>query len=273
MFLYEITSLLKKNISPKIYSLNSDAYGIQFGNQSKQRVIRKIMLTVDLNLNALQFAIKNKINLIITYYGLIIKPVLMFNEYLLKKFSLLLKNSMTVFTLNSSFIGPEGGITDTIRKSLFLELDKTFNIKNKLGEKVPIGRICIPKEYHIKNKKKPLFLEDLIKRIKTNFNIKVVRYVGSLEKTIEKVCIISLIPLQIKYLLKAKKYGCNCVITDKIIYNSACFAKENGINIIEIPHYKSILYAIKNLYYILSLEFPYDEFFLYELEDCIENYY
>ena len=62
MLLEEITSLLKNKLSPEKYKLDSEIYGIQYGNKHKQKSIKKVLLTLDLSLEAIHFALKKKYN-------------------------------------------------------------------------------------------------------------------------------------------------------------------------------------------------------------------
>ena len=139
MLLEEIKSLLEKKISPKIYRLNSDIYGIHYGQDNNDKYIRKVMLTLDLNRDAIYYAVKNKVNLIISQRGLINKPITHFNNDFVHKLTLLTKFPITVFVLSTPFIAAEEGMSDTIRESLFLKLDSTLTIKNQVRTKIPIG--------------------------------------------------------------------------------------------------------------------------------------
>ena len=141
MYLKEIVLLLEKKLSPKLFKLNSEVYGIQYGNSNPKKIIKKVMITLDLSIEAIHFAIIKKVNLIISYRGLIDKPIKNFNQNLVNKLSLLSKYPISIFVLNSSFIAAEEGISDTIMEALYFDLDRTFDIKNKIGEKIPIGRI------------------------------------------------------------------------------------------------------------------------------------
>ena len=85
MLLQEIQSILTKKLSPKIFKLNSEIYGFQFKKKRIDRVIKKVMLTIDLSLEALHFAVKNKINLIISHHGLLKNPISKFKEELINK--------------------------------------------------------------------------------------------------------------------------------------------------------------------------------------------
>ncbi|MFX0072566.1 MAG: Nif3-like dinuclear metal center hexameric protein, partial [Candidatus Hermodarchaeota archaeon] len=82
MHLGEIISLLETKLSPKIYSLDNDFHGIQYGESELNRKIKKIMLTLDLSLDSIHNAIIKKVNLIISYRSLIRKPIYSFNKNL-----------------------------------------------------------------------------------------------------------------------------------------------------------------------------------------------
>jgi len=270
MHLKAIISLLEKKFSPKLFKLDSEVYGIQYGISDPKRVIKKVLLTLNLSLKAVHYAFKNKINLIISYQGLISSPIDKFNQYLVNKLSLLSKYPISIFVLNSSFIAAEEGISDTIMNAIYLNLERTLNIENKDGEKIPIGRICTPKEYPYQ--KNPLNLESIIKRIKTVFEAEKISYVGDLSKIIKKCCIIGGNNSDIKLMERALEYNCDCYISSKIKYNEALFAKDIGLSLIEISHYKSGIISLKKLYNVLSLEFPYEEFFFFESEDPLNIY-
>ena len=64
MYLGEIVTLMENKVSPKLFKLNSEVYGIQYGQANTKKLVKKLMFTVDLSLEAIHFAVKNKINLI-----------------------------------------------------------------------------------------------------------------------------------------------------------------------------------------------------------------
>jgi dinuclear metal center YbgI/SA1388 family protein len=265
MLLQEIHSILLEKFSPKVFKLTSEIYGLQYGQNRIEKTIKKVMLTIDLSVKALHFAVKNKVNLIISHHSLIKDPIKAFNQVLVNKLTLLTKYPIAIFVLNSSFIAAEGGVSETLAKALYLNLEKTFEIKNYKGVKVPIGRICTPKHYLMKDKK--IVLESLLKRIKTNLDLTHVIYVGNLNTTINKVCIVGGDTPNAKYLKKALNLGCDCYITAKINYMDAIFGRDAGLTLIEASHYKLEILALKKLSNILSLQFPYVEFLLFESSD------
>ncbi|MBY8983785.1 MAG: Nif3-like dinuclear metal center hexameric protein [Candidatus Lokiarchaeota archaeon] len=265
MFLQEISSVLSEKFSPKSFKLNSEIYGLQYGQKRINKTIKKILLTIDVSIEALHFAVRNKINLIISHHSLIKDPINTFNQNLINKLTLLTKYPISIFVLNSSFIAAEGGVSETIAEALYLNIEKTFEINNYKGVKVPIGRICTPKHYLKKDQK--ISLENLLKRIKTNLELTHVLYVGNLKNIINKICIVGGDTPNIKYLRKAQNLECDCYITGKIDYLDAIYGRDTGFNLIEASHYKIEILALKKLSNILSLEFPYVEFLLFESGD------
>jgi len=270
MLLQEIQSILINKLSPKIFKLNSEIYGFQYIQNRVNKSIKKVMLTLDLSIEALHFAVKNKVNLIISHHGLINNSINKFNQNLINKLTLLTRYPIAIFVLNSSFIAAEGGVSETIANALYLNLERTFDIKNNKGIKIPIGRICTPRYYL--NDNQIMILEDLIKRIKTHLDLTHVSYVGDIKKTIKKICIVGGDTPNIQYLKKASALGCDCYISGRIDYFGAIFSRDIRLALIESSHYKIEILALKKLCNVLSLEFPYVEFTLFESLDPYRIY-
>lgn len=271
MLLQEIQSILVNKLAPKTFRLNSEFYGLQYNQSKSSKLLKKVLLTIDLSIEALHYALQNKVNLIISHHGLVNNPIYMFNQNLIKKLTLLNRYPISIFVLNSAFIAAEGGVSETLANVLYLELVKAFNIKNDKDIKVPIGRVCTPKYYPPINKK--LTLEDLILRLKANLNLTTVMYVGDLKKPIRKICIVGGDTPDVKYLTKALKLGCDCYISGRFSYFAAIYGKSTGLSLIEAPHYEIEIVTLKKLCNILSLEFPYVEFLLFESNDPFKTYF
>ncbi|MFX0006684.1 MAG: Nif3-like dinuclear metal center hexameric protein [Promethearchaeota archaeon] len=266
----ELKNLLTKRLSPKDFKLDSEIYGVHFGKIKNNQIIKKVMLTIDLSLEAIHFALKNKFSFIISHHSLINEAIKNFDLFIIDKLTLLSKYPISIFVLNSSFIAAEGGISDTLVNILYLKLENVFEIKNKDGRKIPIGRICSILNYP--NEKTPITLEDLIQRIKRNLGLSSVPFVGELRGVIKKICIMGGSISNTKLIKKAINYGCDCYISGKLNYFEALYARDVGLNLIEISPYKNEIIAMKKLCHILSLEFPHVEFELFESKNPIKTY-
>ena len=107
MFLKEIVALLEKKLSPKSFSLRPEIYGIQYGDNNENKLIRKVIITLDLSLEAIHYAIKKKVNLIISYNGLINKTIKIIT---IEEGTNLLWNNVEI--INGSATIPEGTINE-----------------------------------------------------------------------------------------------------------------------------------------------------------------
>jgi putative NIF3 family GTP cyclohydrolase 1 type 2 len=268
MFYDEIESIIEEKLAPRIYGLNSEFYGLYYGQANNKKHINRLMFTVDLNLTSIHYAIRNKVNLIVSLHGLTKDPITNFNQPLINKLTLLSKYPILVFILNSSFIAAEGGISDTLMEALHLKLEKPLNIKNDRSEKVPIGRICTPKSYV--QPEKALTIENLLKRIKSNLKTNKILFVGELNAEVNKICIVGRETVDLNYLRKALKKGCDCFISGNINDGTASFAKDTGLNLIGMSLYNCNTIALRKMHNLLSLEFPHDEFYFFETKNPIQ---
>jgi putative NIF3 family GTP cyclohydrolase 1 type 2 len=268
MFYDEIKALIEKKFSPRIYGINSDFYGLYYGQANNEKHIKRIMFTVDLNLESIHYAVKNKISLIISLNSLTRGPISNFNQPLINKLTLLSKYPILVFVLNSSFIAAEGGISDTLMESLHLKLESPLNVKNNKNEKVPIGRICVPNSYG--QPEKPITISNLLKRIKSSLNTDNVIFVGDSNAKVNKICVVGKETIELNYLRKALKYGCDCFISGDIDRSKANFSKDTGLILIGISLYNCNTIALKKLHNLLSLEFPHDDFYFFEAQNPVQ---
>lgn len=271
MFFDEIELIIETKLSPKIYRIDSEYYGLYYGQVNNKKHIKKILFTIDLSLESIHYAVKNKINLIISLNGFNINPITHFNQLLINKLNLLSRYPLLIFILNSTFIAAEGGVSDTIMESLYLKLDQTLNVENNWGDSIPIGRICVPNSYTENNK--IMTLNDLFKRIKSNLGVEEILFVGELNSEVKKICIIGEDKTNINYLRKALKNECDCYISGYFDHQIASYAKESRLNLIGISLYNSNTIALKKMHNILSLEFPHDDFYFFESRNPINIFY
>ncbi len=259
MELNYIVSILENSYFPKIFILENEFYGIQYssGNSSN---IKKVLLTVNLSLNAIHYAVINKFSLIISMFGLIEKAINNFETHLINKLKLISKYPLSIFILGSSFIAASGGISDTLVDILYLQKDRNYEKLGYKGFNIPIGRICSPKKYP--NQSNEFKLEDLINRIKNNLDVGNIRYVGDNSRVIKNINVIGGEICSIDDIKRTTKEGCQCLLTCNIDYFSAEFASDVGLILVEIPFYEISMLTFNRLEKILSLEFPYIEFYL-----------
>jgi len=263
MLLSQLISFLENRIAPKAFAMKNDVYGIQFGQTLEDRNIKKVMITLDPSLDAIIEASKQKVSLLLSYYGLIHRPTLYFHDNLVKKFRLLSISRIILYVLHSAFEAAQNGISEILANKLFLKIEDLFYFKNKFGNQAPLGRICVPEK--ILGKERPLILNKLIERIKKTLDLKYIRYIGELNKEIKKICIMGSVSTE--SLLNAVEAGCDCYLTRQLNYDDALLARDLDIVLIETSHFESEIIGMNELHKILSIEFPRDPFILYNSND------
>ncbi|MBD3193803.1 MAG: hypothetical protein GF317_02030 [Candidatus Lokiarchaeota archaeon] len=256
----QIERFLEDIIGLRRFKNNKEIFGLEFGKNYPYRQINKIMLTVDISLESLHFSVMNKINMIITHHSFLKNPVSQFDNLLTNKLILLTKNLPLIYTLNSSFIYSKDGIFDTLIDLLYLEMVKTDLLQTE--EKIEsLFKITKPK---LLMNESTFTLRTLLNRILNNLNINFIEYVGNLDRSIKKICLFAEPKNKIEFLKKKVNYGCDCFISFDFNHSEHILADDLGICLIKIPHYRVDLITMKKLKNILSLEFPNEEFSIFE---------
>jgi len=267
MFFKNLKELLENEISPQAFSRKEDFYGIQYGVIKGETQVKKILICLDISIQSIYYAIKNKVSLIISHHPFIQTPLLELKRTLMNKLNLLSKYPVSIFVLNNSFIASENGISETIAKFLYLKIDSLFQVEINNNNNIPLGRICKPMNFSESNE--TLTLRSLLERIKRNLNSNrgEIPYVGKLSKSLQKICIVGGGTTENKYIEKAAELGCDCYISSNLNHTKAILAEDLGISLINISHHNSEMIALRHLRNFLTLEFPYDEFLLFESKD------
>ncbi|MFX1399002.1 MAG: Nif3-like dinuclear metal center hexameric protein [Promethearchaeota archaeon] len=268
MDLKQLISFLKESYVPDSYVLEKEYYGIQYGTHNLSN-IKKVLLTINPSLSAIHYAIVNKFSLIISMFGLFNGSIKSFDISLMNKLKLASKHPLSIYVLNSSLIAASGGISDTLINTLYLKIDKNYNISGINGIDVPIGRICTPQKYP--NSPDDFRLRDLVKRMVNNLNIKYLSYVGDQSRIINKINIIGAEICTSREIRNTSEEGCDCLVSCKLDYQYAEFALDLGLALVKAPFYEIALITFNRLLNILSLEFPYVEFHLFQSKNPINN--
>jgi len=140
----QINETIKKieKFAPLQIAWEKDNTGLQVGNVNNK--ITNIFLTVDLNMDILNQALKLKCNFIISHHPIIFNPIKKINlahdekSLLIEK---LIKNDITVYSAHTNLDFTKGGVSFELAKKLGLEniefLEKSNGNKFKLVTFVP----------------------------------------------------------------------------------------------------------------------------------------
>ena len=184
MLLSEIIKSLQK-YAPMESPVKNGVNGLQVGSKIKDKTIKRVLITITPTLKALQDAIKMKCSLIISYYPLVENPINCFNDSdFIKKFWYFSHYKKFLFVLNSSFDVVENGFVDILARKLSLRVDDVFQINDSQRNNVSIGRICSPIKSW--NQEKKFQLKELNTRMSHILEIKVLKYLGNVNREIKK---------------------------------------------------------------------------------------
>lgn len=228
-----IKTLLKK-IS-KEYPLNLaekwDNVGLIIGDEEKE--VKKVQISLDCTEGAIDKAIEEEVNLIITHHPLIFGGIsnITNKDPLGRKVMKLIENGIAVYSTHTNLDSAHGGLNDYIVKKLGIEKSKVLDIKkDKDGNNIGgIGRIySLPEETN---------LLEYGKEVKEKLSLDEIKVVGNLDRKVKKVAIVN--GSGASYLNKVKKQGVDLFITGDVKYHDGLDAKELGIGLFDIGHYES----------------------------------
>ncbi len=265
MQLAELVSFLSTKVAPEQYHTIGDIYGPHFGTFYGSKEIKKVLLTPDLNLNAIHFAMLNKIGLVISFFGLIKNPIDRFPKELVDKFTILTRYPVLIYVLGPAFISAENGVSDAAITSFrpLIEKENVINIKGATDVKIPLGRMCRPFRL-TENFREEVKFGDLLEAAKNAYSGSIGAYSNNYEKKINKVAVFG---TDLDFVEKDGEIRWNeydCVIAGAISTPIMLLFRDLDVSILSIPLLEVIDMALSKLHGILSLEFSNDEFFLYE---------
>ncbi|MDU1911749.1 Nif3-like dinuclear metal center hexameric protein [Fusobacterium sp.] len=214
---------------PKDNAEEWDNVGLLVGDNNKD--IKKIQISIDATEKAIDYAVKNEIDMIITHHPLIFKPLksIVMSELPGRKVIKLIKSGINLYSIHTNLDSSKSGLNDYILELLEIKEYKIIDI-NENDEMAGIGRI-----YSLDNK---ITISEYADFIKEKMKIKNVRIISSdIETNIKKIALIN--GSGMSYWRKVKSLGAELFITGDISYHDALDAKEAGLNLIDIGHFES----------------------------------
>jgi dinuclear metal center YbgI/SA1388 family protein len=183
--------------------------------------IHKVILTLDVTEDVVDYAIETGVDLIISHHPLIFRPLTSISEdnHVARKVIKLLENNVTVMSFHTRLDKVSGGVNDHLCKVLGIEDTVPFG-EGDLGRigYIPEERLLDDFALHVKE-----CLEADVVRVSDALNpVRHVAVVGGDGKSYVKDAIV---------------LGADTYISGRIGYNVMEEASEMGINLIEAGHY------------------------------------
>ena len=214
---------------PKANAESWDNVGLIVGKLNQE--VSKVQLSLDATDKAIENAIKNSADLIITHHPMIFKPVKTITtmDNLGRKIIKLIENNKSLYAMHTNLDSSKDGLNDYILNLLEVENSKVIDV-NEFDNEVGIGRLyTLSKEMNI---------DEYATFVKNSLKIKNIRIISeNREKIIKKVALIN--GSGMSYWRKVKSLGADLFITGDIGYHDALDAKEARINVFDIGHFET----------------------------------
>ncbi|AID44485.1 Hypothetical protein SFBmNL_00577 [Candidatus Arthromitus sp. SFB-mouse-NL] len=222
---------------PSNLALSYDNVGLLIGNMESD--ITGLYISLDINEDIINKILDLKINTVITHHPVIFNSIknLSFqydNTDILK----CIKHDINVLSYHTNLDMINNGVNDELINILKFEYNNISILEpSEIDSNLGIGRIV--------DLSRPLNINVIIDKIKTNLYINSMRLVNNRNDSINRICVIngsgnSLIKLC---------YGKNIdlVITGDITYHTAFEAYKNRLSILDIGHFNSENIAYMNV--------------------------
>ena len=222
----QIRDLIKKLEEKYSFDLQEewDNSGLQIGNPDDR--LRGVVLSLDLEEEAIDIAIKEKANLIITHHPYLFNPTnsIDFRDSFYNRLKSCIKNDITIYAFHTNLDIAEGGVNDNLSNLLGLKNIKSLEDGKELG----LGRYgCIDKKIASK------FLEEVKEKLEASG---IVVY-GDLDKIVEKVAVCG--GAGSSLIEDAINKTCDLIITGDVKYHEGMDMSNKGIIIADVGHFAS----------------------------------
>ena len=224
----EIFEYLKR-LYPLELAMDWDNSGFLLGRSDKE--VRNVLVVLDITNEVLEYAGAKSIDLIVSHHPIIFLDIkritddTLLGNYILK----ILKNDISVIAMHTNFDIANGGMADICSERLGLSNTCVFERTNIFdGEELGIGKIG--------DLKKDMSLDELIKLVKTKFDLSHVSVFGreNINSNIRRVAIS---PGSGRGMYKYALGEADVLITGDITHHEGLDAINEGICIIDATHY------------------------------------
>lgn len=228
------------NFAPPYLVDSWDSAGFQIGDSNKE--IKKILLSLDLDNNILEYAIKNNVDMIINHHPILFMPIGNLTNLNNKgnMISTIIKEDIVIYNAHTNLDKTIGGVNDVLAElfelkdtEILAEIMENDNILYGHGRVGNINKIKII---------------DFIYNVKKILEVDTVTVYGDIEKEIERVAVCG--GSGADFIKEASSKNADLYITGDIKYHEAQEAIERGLVIVDAGHYhteKVILPKLKEL--------------------------
>lgn len=222
----QILDLIKKLEEKYPFDLQEewDNSGLQLGNPDDE--LKGVILSLDLEDKAIDLAIKEGANLIITHHPYLFNPTnsIDFRDSFYNRLKRCIKNDITVFAFHTNLDIAKGGVNDNLANILGLRDIKSLEQDKEIG----LGRYG-----YIEKQSASKYLGEVKEKLKASG---LVAY-GNLKKEIKKVALCG--GAGSSLIEDAINKSCDLIITGDVKYHEAMDMSNKGIIIADVGHFAS----------------------------------
>ncbi len=238
MKIKEITEYFDR-IAPTSLSAEWDNDGVML---LCDKDIKKAVLTLDVNTPAVEFAIKEKADLIISHHPFIFRPISrIYDDALSNNIKKLIKNDISVLSYHTRIDAADAGINQYISQKLGFKDIVPFG----LDENDKTGRIGVLNF--------PVDITDLCRKVKDFFGCCSLNY-SDFGGNIQKVAVVS--GGGSEYAQSAKNHGADVFISGEFKHHQYINFMETSFPVISVDHYHCENIFVDLMYDILKEAFP-----------------
>ena len=238
MKLRDIIGELKTKYNPRMAE-DWDNVGLLIGDENKE--IKKILFCLDVTENAIEKAIKNDVNLIISHHPVIFSGMKRINNETLhgRKVLKLIESGIAVYSIHTNADFAINGLNDFVMEKL--NLDGETKILNEVSfEDYNEVKHCMERHYggtvRIKILNEGITLENLVKKIKYELGLPYVRFVGDKNRIIKRI---GLVTGGGSSFTDHAKGSVDVFLTGDLRYHEALDTLEEGRLLVDIGHLES----------------------------------
>ena len=231
MIVYELNKYMNERI-PRELSCSWDNDGLMCCPNGS-REVKKVLFCMDVTPEAIDFAIENGYDLIISHHPLIFKGVKSVSGDfgIPSRIIKLIKNDVSVMSFHTRFDAVDGGVNDALA-----ELFELSNIEKIECDGIEMMRVgYLPKE---------MSLDEFVVLVKEKLGCDYLNYATNSDK-VHRLALLG--GGGGSYIRDAYNAGADTYLTGEIGYHNLTDCKDNHINLVEAGHYFTENPALKNL--------------------------
>lgn len=220
-----------------------DNSGLQFGHLDKE--IKKILISLDLDNNCLNRAIKEKYDLIFTHHPVIFHPlknIIEQDNSVNTRLISAIRNDICIYSSHTNLDSVEFGVSDALAKQLRLINTKFLDShKNNTG----YGKYADIDE---------IFAEDFIYDLKNKLNLENVIVYGNTNRKIKRIAVLG--GSGGHFIQNCIDNNCDVFVSSEFKYDEQIDAQDNSLVLIDIGHYESEKFILEPLRQTIQKSFP-----------------